>query len=217
MYSDLLFGKSVLLLCAHFCLNSCQGENLELILWPEAPRPKIQVEFYVENSDGFDERRALLKYEDLSFILDTGKQWNEATLVGRDFSAGLIDSGAESVSLYIAVFEGSEFLSDLRDADEWMSYLDGVRASKPGREITFTHFSEEGFRPPYILNSVSRQLDYVFLGENGSSMKVREIFAEIEGRLFVFVFSGIQSEIEKSRERHDTLLSRLDLKRGDGL
>ncbi len=209
----LLLGRTIVYPLILACVSSCHAKEPDLVSWPEAARQDVQVEFYVENTDGFDERRALLRYQELRLVLDTGKQWSHSPRDSEKFSVKLTDRLAEGVSLRIAIFEAGEFFSNLESDEEWSTYVDSVRGSKVAPEVTYLQYSKESMEPPFILNSVYRQLDYVSSTEDGIRMKTREIFAEIESRLFVFVFSGEEQVVDSLRERHNLLLSRLDLKR----
>lgn len=199
-------------LCSSFCLVGAAVSLFggERGGWPEVARPNLELSFYEEAPDGYLEERALLRCEGFSLLFSVTRSWRTSEGVSPRFSACLESVKNPEVTLGISVFEQGEFLPGLSDSS-WSAYLDSLKGAEPAAEIQFLHHSEERSEPPFILDSVYRQVDYVQAGKAGKRLKTREVFAEIRGKLFVFTFLGPEQLIDEHRQRHNLLLTRMSL------
>lgn len=208
----LLIAVLVLLGTKHTALfANAESEGLETLSWPQTPRPAIDIKFFFENIDGYEEERALLKCSNFDLQLSDLSGWERGRKgASRRFSAYFQVIDYSAVVFGLAEFSNEEFLTSLSN-QKWTAYLNYLRTRSQRTEITFEHNSLDGSHPPFILNAHSRQVEYVYSTGSGSKRKTREIFAFIKGKLYAFVFSGPEGEINRLRSTHDLILTRMNL------
>ncbi len=191
------------------------AERLEpppAIQWPAEPRPLSEV-FYIaeKNEEGLSDKRLVLDCGKFALATTNGGRWVKSDTLNRRYSVQMSPEGDPDIVFSMARFPKNDFIQSL-DQEQWSQYLTFLQSPPQSKSVTYQRYSGEKKSAPNLLGGKSyRTVEYEYADKNGTSIKVREIFAFLMEELFVFSFSGPSEKIEGLRERNNLMISRMEM------
>ncbi len=187
-------------------------EELTVIEWPEERRPRMEGKYFGVEIDGPVEKRFSIQSGSLYFIFEDNGTWKFRKSLTPRYSVLMENRDDPNLTFGVSRFGPDEFLASLSEED-WLPYIRSIENDVIPKTITYEHYTGTRRAAPYVLTAWTRKVEYEYpLGEDRVG-KTREIFAFIEGELFVFVFSGDKDKIDALRRSHNMLLTRMNLEK----
>jgi len=186
-----------------------ETERPHTIEWPGVPRPASEV-FYIEvEEDGMTEKRMAIDCGKFALLTTNYGNWEKTNDANPRYSIQLSPKGNHDIQFALSRFPENEFLASLEN-EQWSGYIESLKQHPLPRIIRHQRYSVERKAAPIVLNELPyRALEYEYADSEGSFTKAYELFAFINGDLFVFTLSGPSILVPQYREQVNLMISRM--------